>query len=100
MSFVVAPDWRLPQLNSVRIPDGLDDATVRNRLLDEYNLEIGAGLGPLAGQVWRIGLMGHSCRQDNVLLCLNALGKIITEADTTIDASCGIQAAKNVYAAT
>ncbi|MAF83911.1 MAG: alanine--glyoxylate aminotransferase family protein [Gammaproteobacteria bacterium] len=98
MSFIVAPDWRLPQLNSVRIPAGLDDAAVRTRLLNEYNLEIGAGLGPLAGQVWRIGLMGYSCRQDNVLLCLNALGQIINEADVTIGASSGIQAAENVYA--
>lgn len=98
MTFVVEPDWRLPQLNSVRIPAGLDDATVRARLLNEYDLEIGAGLGPLAGQVWRVGLMGYSCRRDNVLLCLNALGRVVSETDGTIDESAGILAAESVYA--
>jgi alanine-glyoxylate transaminase/serine-glyoxylate transaminase/serine-pyruvate transaminase len=98
MTFVVEPEWRLPQLNSVRIPAGLDDAAVRTRLLDEYSLEIGAGLGPLAGQVWRIGLMGYSCRRDNVLLCLNALGRIVSEADETIGESTGTQAAESIYA--
>ena len=97
MSFVVESEWRLPQLNTVRIPTGLDDAKVRARLLHEYNLEIGAGLGPLAGQVWRIGLMGHSCRRDNVMLCLSALGKIISETNTSIDASTGSQAAESIY---
>jgi len=98
MTFVVAPEWRLPQLNSVRIPAGLDDAVVRARLLNEYDLEIGAGLGPLAGTVWRIGLMGYSCNRDNVLLCLRALGRIISENDSTLDASTGTRAAENVYA--
>ena len=98
MTFVVEPEWRLPQLNTVRIPGGLNDAAVRTRLLNEYDLEIGAGLGPLAGQVWRIGLMGYSCRRDNVMLCLQALGRIISEADTSIGASAGSQAAENVYA--
>jgi len=58
MEFVVAADQRLPQLNSVIIPDGVDDAAIRGTLLNDYNLEIGAGLGALAGKVWRIGLMG------------------------------------------
>jgi alanine-glyoxylate transaminase / serine-glyoxylate transaminase / serine-pyruvate transaminase len=100
MTFVVDLEWRLPQLNTVRIPNGLDDAVVRARLLHEFDLEIGAGLGPLAGQVWRIGLMGYSCRQENVMLCLRALGQIISEADTTIDATAASQAAEIVYAAT
>ncbi len=98
MTLIVSPDWRLPQLNSVRIPAGLDDAPVRARLLDEYNLEIGAGLGPLAGRVWRIGLMGHSCRRENVLLCLHALGRIVSEADTALDEQAGTRAAESVYA--
>jgi len=97
MSFVVESEWRLPQLNTVRIPTGLDDAKIRARVLHEYNLEIGAGLGPLAGQVWRIGLMGHSCRRDNVMLCLSALGKIISETNTSINASTGSQAAESIY---
>ncbi len=69
---VEAP-WRLPQLNTVRVPAGVDEAAVRQRLLDEFGLEIGGGLGALAGKVWRIGLMGHSARPDNVLHCLAAL---------------------------
>ena len=69
LEFVVAEDQRLPQLNAVRIPAGIDDATVRNRLLNDYQLEIGAGLGVMAGKVWRIGLMGHACSARNVLLC-------------------------------
>jgi alanine-glyoxylate transaminase/serine-glyoxylate transaminase/serine-pyruvate transaminase len=73
LEFVVAPEYRLPQLNSVRIPDGYDDAEVRMHLLNEFNLEIGAGLGPFAGQVWRIGLMGASSTPRHVALCIEAL---------------------------
>ncbi|MHC4858470.1 MAG: pyridoxal-phosphate-dependent aminotransferase family protein [Planctomycetota bacterium] len=64
---------RIPHLNSVTIPEGADDAAVRGRLLEEHGLEIGAGLGPMAGKIWRIGLMGHSSRPENVELCLDAL---------------------------
>ncbi|WP_373973737.1 alanine--glyoxylate aminotransferase family protein [Chitinibacter sp. SCUT-21] len=71
--FVVEPAYRLPQLNAVYIPDGVDDAAVRNHLLNGYNLEIGAGLGALAGKAWRIGLMGYGARRENVALVLNAL---------------------------
>jgi alanine-glyoxylate transaminase / serine-glyoxylate transaminase / serine-pyruvate transaminase len=77
MSFVVNEADRLPQLNSVWIPEGIDDATVRSRLLNEYNLEIGAGLGGLAGKVWRIGLMGQSSKPEKVLFCLAALKKVL-----------------------
>jgi alanine-glyoxylate transaminase/serine-glyoxylate transaminase/serine-pyruvate transaminase len=73
LEFIVAPEYRLPQLNSVRIPEGIDDAEVRSHLLNEFNLEIGAGLGPLAGKIWRIGLMGASCTPDHVNLCVKAL---------------------------
>ena len=75
IEFVVAEESRLPQLNTVRIPAGVDDAAVRTALLQEYNLEIGAGLGVLAGQVWRIGLMGYAARKENVTLCLAALAE-------------------------
>ncbi len=68
---------RLPQLNAVFIPEGIDDAGVRARLLNEFNLEIGAGLGVLAGRIWRIGLMGHSARTENVGYCLNALTAVL-----------------------
>ena len=74
LELVVPEAERLPQLNAVSVPAGVDEAALRARLLDHYNLEIGAGLGALAGKVWRIGLMGYSSRPENVLLCLSALG--------------------------
>jgi alanine-glyoxylate transaminase/serine-glyoxylate transaminase/serine-pyruvate transaminase len=64
---------RIPSLTTVRIPDGVDEVQVRTRLRDEYGIEIGAGLGPLKGKVWRIGLMGHGSQKANVLLLLAAL---------------------------
>ncbi len=73
LDFIVPESERLPQLNSVYIPSGIDDAKVRQFLLQEYNLEIGAGLGQFAGQAWRIGLMGFTARSENVALCLAAL---------------------------
>ncbi|MGI2123974.1 pyridoxal-phosphate-dependent aminotransferase family protein [Shewanella baltica] len=77
LNFVVAEDYRLPQLNTVYIPAGVDDAAVRTRLLKDYNLEIGAGLGALAGKAWRIGLMGFGARRENVSLCLKALEEVL-----------------------
>lgn len=68
---------RLPTLTTVVIPEGVDEALVRRRLLYEYNIEIAAGLGELKGKVWRVGLMGYSSRQENVILFLDALSKII-----------------------
>jgi len=73
LDFIVPESERLPQLNAVYIPKGIDDAQVRQFLLNEYNLEIGAGLGQFAGNAWRIGLMGYAARNENVLLCLAAL---------------------------
>jgi len=77
IGFLVNEAERLPQLNSVFIPDGVDDAVIRSTLLDDYNLELGAGLGALAGKVWRIGLMGYSARRENVLLCVSALKEVL-----------------------
>jgi len=85
LAFVVKEEERLPQLNAVSIPPGVDDATVRTRLLEEYNLEIGAGIGALAGKIWRIGLMGHSCRPDNVQLCVESLGTVLEDLGATVD---------------
>ncbi|MGL4475757.1 MAG: pyridoxal-phosphate-dependent aminotransferase family protein [Shewanella sp.] len=79
LSFVVAENCRLPQLNTVYIPDGVNDAQVRKVLLERYNLEIGAGLGELAGKAWRIGLMGYGARAENVALCLKALEDVLNE---------------------
>jgi alanine-glyoxylate transaminase/serine-glyoxylate transaminase/serine-pyruvate transaminase len=84
LTFIVKEADRLPQLNAVSIPAGIDDATVRGRLLKEYNLEIGAGLGALAGKVWRIGLMGHASRAENILLCIGALESILGDMGADI----------------
>ncbi|MCU7905160.1 MAG: alanine--glyoxylate aminotransferase family protein [Candidatus Thiodiazotropha sp. (ex Epidulcina cf. delphinae)] len=84
LSFIVDESHRLPQLNAVSIPQGVDDAGVRSRLLNEYNLEIGAGLGTLAGKVWRIGLMGHSARAENILLCVGALEAVLSDLNAPI----------------
>ena len=70
-------DYRLPSLTTVRVPDGVDEAAVRRRLLDEYNIEIAGGLGVLRGKIWRIGLMGHSSRPENVMALLGALERIL-----------------------
>lgn len=75
--FVVAPKYRLPMLNAVKIPEAVDEAAVRRRLLDEFNIEVGAGLGDWAGKVWRIGLMGCSCTENHVSMLLAALRKIM-----------------------
>jgi alanine-glyoxylate transaminase/serine-glyoxylate transaminase/serine-pyruvate transaminase len=77
LEMLVAPADRLPQLNTVKIPDGIDEAAVRNHVLEHWNLEIGAGLGPLKGKVWRIGLMGASASPWHVLLCLTALAEAL-----------------------
>lgn len=77
LQFVVDESYRLPQLNMVKIPQGIDDAIVRSRLLNEFNLEIGAGLGELAGKVWRIGLMGYGSNTENVNYCIDALTKTL-----------------------
>jgi len=74
--YVVPEGERLPQLNSVWIPEGIDDAAGRGRLLNEFGVEIGGGLGDFAGKVWRIGLMGQSCSEQHVERVLNALAAI------------------------
>jgi alanine-glyoxylate transaminase/serine-glyoxylate transaminase/serine-pyruvate transaminase len=77
LSMLVASESRLPMLNSVTVPAEVDEAAVRSALLAEYNIEIGAGLGPLAGRIWRIGLMGHTARKENVERLLEALEKVL-----------------------
>lgn len=78
LEMAVEEEWRLPQLNSVRIPEGLDDATIRGRLLSEFDLEVGAGLGELAGKQWRIGLMGTSSNDVNINRCLTAFKAVLS----------------------
>ena len=99
LRFVVDPAHRLPQLNSVWAPDGVDEAVVRARLLNEFHIEIGAGLGDFAGKVWRIGLMGHTARARNVLLCLAALEAVLDEVDAPIERGAAIAAAQRVLSA-
>lgn len=77
LKMLVDEKFRTPMLNSVIIPSGIDDALIRKRLLDEYNIEIGSGLGPLKGKIWRIGLMGHSCTSENVNLILLAFETLL-----------------------
>ena len=80
ITFIVDEQHRLPQLNAVSIPEGVSDSLVREQLLNQFNLEIGAGLGHLAGKVWRIGLMGHASNAKNVDYCINALTSVLKKA--------------------
>lgn len=73
----VVESIRAPMINAIRVPEGVDDAKVRQRLYDEFDIEIGAGLGPLKGKIWRVGLMGHGARVENVELLANALKQLI-----------------------
>ena len=77
MEYATVEGHQLPQLNAVRIPAGVDDLAVRKMLLNEFGIEIGGGLGDFKGKVWRIGLMGHNTRPNNVLLVLAALEKCL-----------------------
>jgi len=99
LGFVVDEEHRLPQLNSVWSPEGVDEAAVRAALLNQFNLEIGAGLGDFAGKVWRIGLMGHGARAENVILCLGALEAVLGEMNAPIEKGAAISAAQRVLAA-
>jgi alanine-glyoxylate transaminase/serine-glyoxylate transaminase/serine-pyruvate transaminase len=92
LTYTAAEGHQLPQLNAVRIPAGVDDLTVRKKLLNEFGIEIGGGLGDLKGQAWRIGLMGYASRPANVLLVLGAL-------EQCLGRSGGVEAANKVYAA-
>jgi alanine-glyoxylate transaminase/serine-glyoxylate transaminase/serine-pyruvate transaminase len=99
LKFVVDKEYRLPQLNAVSFPASIDDASVRTALLNDYNLEIGSGLGALAGSVWRIGLMGFASNKSNVLLCISALGNVIAARGLQADVSKAVAAALAVYSA-
>jgi len=98
LKYLVRESARLPQLNSVLVPEGINEAEVRKQLLAEFNLEIGAGLGPLAGKIWRLGLMGYSCREENVLFCLAVLGKVLAGMGLKVHAADAEVAARSAYA--
>jgi (S)-ureidoglycine-glyoxylate aminotransferase len=93
------PARRLPFITPVAIPDGVDDVRVRGRLIEDFNLEIGAAFGPLQGRIWRIGTMGHSARRENVLLCLAALEQVLRREGWKAEAGAGVEAAAAHYAA-
>ena len=98
LSFIVDEPARLPQLNAVSIPQGADDAAVRSRLLNEHHLEIGAGLGDLAGKVWRVGLMGYASRVENITLCLGAMDAVLSDIGADINSGAALPAAEKVLA--
>jgi alanine-glyoxylate transaminase/serine-glyoxylate transaminase/serine-pyruvate transaminase len=83
LSLLPPPDERLWTLNAVRVPPGVDEAAVRRRLLEEFSIEIGAGLGPLAGRIWRVGLMGAGSTMANVLLFLGAFERCLRASGYT-----------------
>ncbi|MCB1689842.1 MAG: alanine--glyoxylate aminotransferase family protein [Halioglobus sp.] len=97
LGMAVDAEFRLPQLNSVLIPDGVDDGALRTALLNEFDLEIGAGLGALAGKTWRIGLMGFGSNERNVVYCLNALEAILQRQGAAITPGKALTAARAVF---
>jgi alanine-glyoxylate transaminase/serine-glyoxylate transaminase/serine-pyruvate transaminase len=98
LKFLVEEKYQLPQMNAVMCPQGVNEEQVRKTLLNEFSLEIGAGLGPLKGKIWRFGLMGYSCRPDNVMLCLSALGSVLMDMGHAIKVGEAEAAAHQAYA--
>ncbi|MCS7160784.1 MAG: alanine--glyoxylate aminotransferase family protein [Gemmatales bacterium] len=96
--YAAVEGYQLPQLNAVWIPPGADDVTTRRTLLDRFGIEIGGGLGDFKGKVWRIGLMGYSCRANNVLLFLAALEQSLILQGLKIPEGASLAAANRVYA--
>lgn len=97
IGYATAEGCQLPMLNAVRIPFGADDGTTRRRLLTEFGIEIGGGLGDFKGKAWRIGLMGHSSRPNNVLLVLAALEQCLAGQGVKITPGAGVAAAERAY---
>jgi alanine-glyoxylate transaminase/serine-glyoxylate transaminase/serine-pyruvate transaminase len=98
LTYTAAEGHQLPQLNAVRIPTGVDDQAVRQRLLAEFGIEIGSGLGEFRGKVWRIGLMGYNSRVNNVLLFLAALEQCLLGQGAKVAPGAGVAATNKVYA--
>jgi len=100
ISLLPPPAERLWTLNAVRVPDGVDDGSVRGRLLDEFGIEIGAGLGPLAGKIWRVGVMGAGSTLSNILLFLSAFERVLRASGHRAGSeSAAVAAAERVVAA-
>src|SRR5437879_5390087 len=98
LKFLGKAQYQLPQMNAVLCPEGVNEEEVRKRLLNEFGIEIGAGLGPLKGKIWRFGLMGYSCRPDNVMLCLSALGSVLNDMALPVHVGDAEAAAHGAYA--
>ena len=96
LEMLVKPEHRLPTLNTIRVPDGVDEAAVRSYLLQTFNLEIGAGLGALAGRVWRVGLMGYASSAENVLFFLSAISRALAVQGCNTDLTAGLEAAMSL----
>ncbi|ABA58588.1 alanine-glyoxylate aminotransferase apoenzyme [Nitrosococcus oceani ATCC 19707] len=97
LQLAVKEKERLPQLNAITIPAGVDDAAVRARLLQEYGLEIGAGLGEMAGKLWRVGLMGYGSNPRNVLIFLGALETVLHDLGASIESGVAVRAARAAW---
>jgi alanine-glyoxylate transaminase/serine-glyoxylate transaminase/serine-pyruvate transaminase len=97
LEFLVAPEHRLPQLNAVEVPEGIDEAALRRQLLEEFSLEIGAGLGPFAGRIVRIGLMGHASSEHNVLSCIAAVEATLISQGHHCKPGAALNAARRVF---
>lgn len=93
LEMVVKPEHRLPTLNTIRIPEGVDDVKIRGYLLENFNLEIGGGLGIFKGKAWRVGLMGYSSSPENVLFFLSALSRSLAVVGCKTDLASGLDAA-------
>ncbi len=98
ITYAAAEGHQLPQLNAVRVPAGADDLTTRKRLLSEFGIEIGGGLGDFKGKVWRVGLMGHASRPNNVVLFLGALEQCLVAQGVKVAPGAGVAAANEAYA--
>ena len=95
--FVANPADRLITVTGVTVPSGVEDKAVRQALLDEFNIEISGGFGPLKGKMWRVGLMGHSSQKENVLLFLSSLEKILLRQGHPVPSGAGVAAATQMY---
>jgi len=93
LRMLVAPEHRLPSLNAIRIPEGVDDAKLRGYLLETFNLEIGGGLGALKGKVWRVGLMGYCSSAEKILFVLSCLSSALAAQNYRTDLPAGLAAA-------
>jgi alanine-glyoxylate transaminase/serine-glyoxylate transaminase/serine-pyruvate transaminase len=97
VDLLVEEPYRLPMLNAALIPDGVSDVNVRKHLLGKFGIELGGGLGPLKGRIWRIGLMGHSSTRQNVILFLTALENALAAESMKVSPGAAASTAMEVY---